>query len=33
MPTPELFILLEVYHFPGNVSEIEGMVLDVVSQH
>ena len=30
---PELSVLLENYHFPGNVRELEGMVLDAVSQH
>ncbi len=32
-PPPELFTLLRTYHFPGNVRELEGMVLDAVSQH
>ena len=32
-PSPELCTLLETYHFPGNVRELEGMVLDAVSQH
>lgn len=35
VPTPprELFTLLNTYHFPGNVRELEGMVLDAVSRH
>ena len=32
-PAPELLTLLETYQFPGNVRELEGMVLDAVSQH
>ena len=32
-PPPELLTLLGTYHFPGNVRELEGMVLDAVSQH
>ena len=32
-PAPELLTLLKTYHFPGNVRELEGMVLDAVSQH
>ncbi len=34
-PTPprELFTLLENYHFPGNIRELEGMIFDAVSQH
>ena len=32
-PPPELFTLLNTYQFPGNVRELEGMVLDAVSQH
>ena len=30
---PELLTLLETYHFPGNIRELEGMVQDAVSQH
>lgn len=30
---PELYTLLETHHFPGNVRELEGMVLDAVSRH
>ena len=34
-PTPpkELFILLSTYHFPGNIRELQSMVLDAVSSH
>ncbi len=34
-PTPpaELYVLLNTYHFPGNVRELEGMVFDAVSHH
>lgn len=34
-PTPpkELFILLSTYHFPGNVRELQSMILDAVSSH
>lgn len=34
-PTPprELFTLLEVYSFPGNIRELEGMIFDAVSRH
>ncbi len=30
---PELYTLLGTYHFPGNIRELEGMVLDAVSRH
>ena len=30
---PELLTLLGTYHFPGNIRELEGMVLDAVSRH
>lgn len=29
----ELLTLLENYHFPGNIRELEGMIFDAVSQH
>lgn len=32
-PPPELSSLLVKHRFPGNVRELEGMVLDAVSQH
>jgi len=34
-PTPpdQLFTLLNTYDFPGNIRELEGMVLDAVSRH
>jgi len=34
-PTPptELFTLLSTYHFPGNVRELQAMILDSVSSH
>jgi len=34
-PTPpgELAVLLSIYHFPGNVRELEGMVCDAVIRH
>ncbi|MDE0504434.1 MAG: sigma-54-dependent Fis family transcriptional regulator, partial [Candidatus Poribacteria bacterium] len=32
-PPPELFTLLATYHFPGNIRELEGMVIDAVSGH
>lgn len=30
---PELFTLLNAYHFPGNVRELEGLLADAVSRH
>lgn len=33
VPPPELFTLLETYHFPGNVRELRALVYDAVSQH
>jgi DNA-binding NtrC family response regulator len=34
-PTPpaELFTLLSTYHFPGNVRELQSMILDAASSH
>jgi DNA-binding NtrC family response regulator len=32
-PPPELFQLLAVYDFPGNVRELEAMVFDALSRH
>ena len=34
-PTPptELFTLLSTYHFPGNIRELQAMILDSVSSH
>lgn len=32
-PPPELYILLDNYHFPGNVRELRSMVFDAVSMH
>lgn len=31
-PPPQLFALLSVYHFPGNVRELEAMVFDAVAR-
>jgi len=30
---PQLYALLESYHFPGNIRELRGMVVDAVSCH
>lgn len=30
---PELVMLLSLYYFPGNVRELEGMVVDAVARH
>ena len=30
---PEFFTLLGVYHFPGNIRELESMIFDAVSRH
>jgi DNA-binding NtrC family response regulator len=32
-PPPELFTLLSVYDFPGNVRELEALLFDAVSRH
>ncbi|MEZ4765532.1 MAG: sigma-54 dependent transcriptional regulator [Calditrichia bacterium] len=34
-PTPprELYPLLETYHFPGNIRELESLIFDAVSRH
>jgi DNA-binding NtrC family response regulator len=32
-PPPELFTLLAVYPFPGNIRELRSMVFDAVSRH
>jgi DNA-binding NtrC family response regulator len=32
-PPKELYSLLTLHSFPGNVRELEGMVLDAVAQH
>lgn len=31
--TPELIALLKIYHFPGNIRELEGMIFNAVSVH
>ena len=33
VPPPELFTLLSTYHFPGNIRELDGMVIDAVTGH
>jgi DNA-binding NtrC family response regulator len=35
LPTPhkELYTLLSIYHFPGNVRELKGMIYDAVANH
>ena len=33
VPSPQLYKLLSVYSFPGNVRELESMVYDAVSRH
>jgi two-component system, NtrC family, response regulator HydG len=32
-PPPELFTLLSLYHFPGNVRELRAMICDAMAQH
>jgi DNA-binding NtrC family response regulator len=32
-PPPELFTLLSVYDFPGNIRELQAMIFDAVSRH
>jgi len=32
-PPPELAVLLSLYHFPGNVMELEALVFDAVVRH
>lgn len=32
-PPPELFTLLSVYDFPGNVRELQAMIFDALSRH
>lgn len=32
-PPPELFTLLSVYDFPGNLRELQAMIFDAVSRH
>ncbi|MBI5814642.1 MAG: sigma-54-dependent Fis family transcriptional regulator [Nitrospinae bacterium] len=32
-PPAELATLLSVYHFPGNIRELQGMIYDAVSRH
>ena len=32
-PSPELFTLLAIYHFSGNIRELRAMVFDAVAQH
>ena len=32
-PPPELAVLLSIYHFPGNIRELEALVFDAVARH
>ncbi len=32
-PSPELYNLLQTYHFPGNIRELKAMVTDALAQH
>ncbi|MEO5327328.1 MAG: sigma-54 dependent transcriptional regulator [Magnetococcus sp. THC-1_WYH] len=32
-PPPEIFKLLESYHFPGNIRELKGMTMDAMAHH
>ena len=32
-PPPELYTLLETYHFPGNIRELKSMMFDAISRH
>ena len=32
-PPPELYTLLETYHFPGNIRELKSMMYDAISRH
>jgi DNA-binding NtrC family response regulator len=32
-PPPELFVLLEAYHFPGNIRQLRALIYDAVARH
>lgn len=32
-PSPELYTLLKTYSFPGNIRELQSMIIDAVSRH
>lgn len=32
-PPPELYTLLGIYHFPGNIRELKSMMYDAISRH
>ncbi len=32
-PSPELFTLLKTYSYPGNIRELQSMIIDAVSRH